>query len=183
MDLGTWSHTQTKEESNKTQIHKHATCIITEQTSEAGHTFSFYLTCCLFVFSIFPEQPVFLFYLLTATVLTRLVNQEHLQVVCSYVEARKRRGAHCCPDQNGHRVCCFVLSKRYLGIVMYGPVASSWASQGSRELTCCTTTHADVKCYLRRIRKGVMQTKPFLNTQRTTLIEVLTTVLERSDKL
>jgi len=80
-------------------------------------------------------------------------------------------------------VCCFVLSKRYLGIVMYGPVASSWASQGSRELTCCTTTHADVKCYLRRIRKGVMQTKPFLNTQRTTLIEVLTTVLERSDKL
>jgi len=35
-----------------------------------------------------------------------------------------------CAPQCG--VCCFVLLNRYWGIVMYGPVASSWASPGRR---------------------------------------------------
>jgi len=41
----------------------------------------------------------------------------------------------CVPDVIGVRavcVCCFVLLNRYWGIVMYGPGASLWASQGRR---------------------------------------------------
>jgi len=64
------------------------------------------------------------------------VRQEHLlptsPVPSAMYRIRRVPGLLIETAQEAVCVCCFVLLNRYWGIVMYGPGASSWASQGRR---------------------------------------------------